>query len=133
MFATDDLESKVEVFEDAACTKPVPNGANTPSSGGSPSFYVRLSVKNKSTVQAENFKLSYSVRRSGTDIFKTPGLLSLSLNANETKVFPVVQVQLSGTTNEVTAQMAANPMKLMPEDNTSNNVAKINVVGSVAH
>jgi CARDB len=133
MFATADLESKVEVFEDAACTKPVPNGANIPFSGGSPSFYVRLSVKNKGTVNAENFKVSYAVRRSGVDIYKTPQLIDLSLNANATKVFPVVQVPLSGTTNEVTASIIANPMKFMPEDNTSNNTAKIKVIGSVAH
>lgn len=133
MFATADLEAKVEVFEDAACTKPVPNGANIPYSGGSPSFYVRLSVKNKSTVKAENFPLSYAVRRSGVDIYKTPNLLTLSLDANGTKVFPVVQVPLAGVTNEVTASIVANPMKLMPEDNMSNNIAKIKVIGTVAH
>lgn len=134
MFATPDLETKAEVFEDAALTKPVLNGQERAYGGGSPTFYVRLSVKNKGTVKAENFKVAYTVSRSGVAVYKTPPqLLQLSLNANETRFFPVMQVSLAGTTNEVTASILANPMRLMAEDNMSNNTAKIKVIGSVAH
>ena len=130
---TADLEVKIEAFEDAACTKPIANGGVTLYSGGAPANYVRLSVKNKGPVKAENFPLSYAVRRSGMDVYKTPELLKLSLNPNEVKVFPVVKVQLIGTTNDISAGIVANPMKLMPEANMSNNIGKFAFTGKVVH
>ena len=130
---TADLEVKIEAFEDAACTKPISNGGVTVYSGGGPANYVRLSVKNKGAVKAENFPLAYAVRRSGVDVYKTPEVLKLSLNPNETKVFPVVKVQLVGTTNDVAASIIANQMKMMPEANMTNNTAKFNFTGKVVH
>jgi hypothetical protein len=130
---TPDLEVKIEAFEDEACTKPISNGGSTVYSGGAPANFVRLSVKNKGAVKAENFPLTYAVRRSGVDVFKTPELLKLTLNPNESKVFPVVKVQLVGVTNEVTASIVANMMKIMPEANMNNNNAKFKFTGKVVH
>jgi hypothetical protein len=126
-----DLEVKIEAFEDAACTKPIANGGETNYGGGAPANYVRLSVKNKGPVKATNFILNYAVRRDGVDIFKPAQALRLSLESGATKVFPLVKVQLTGITNEISATILANIGGTVPEPNKSNNLIKFSFTGHV--
>lgn len=127
---TPDLEVTIEAFENANGTGKINNGGTTVYSGGGPKNYVRFTIKNKGAVKAENFTYKMVVRCNGNKVYDPPAT-QLSLNAGETKVFPLVPVTLAGITNNVEADMLANIMRLMKEDNMANNKAEFKFTGKV--
>jgi hypothetical protein len=127
---TADIEAKVEAFEDAALTKPIANNGST---ANLTVTYVRLSVRNKGAVKAENFVVSGAVRCNDNVVYKTPDLMKMTLNPNQTQVIQVAKVQFNGTTNKVTASLVTNVMKFVPETNMANNTSKIAYTGMVVH
>lgn len=127
---TPDLEVTIEAFENANGTGKISPGGTTVYSGGAPKNYVRFTIKNKSSVKAENFTYKMVVRCNGTKVYDPPAT-QLSLNAGESKTFPMVPVTLAGITNNVEADILANIMKLMKEANMSNNKAEFKFTGKV--
>lgn len=127
---TPDLEVTIEAFENANATGKINNGGTTVYSGGAPKNYVRFTIKNKGSVKAENFTYKMVVKCNGVKVFD-PAATQLSLNAGESKTFPIVPVNLAGITNNVEADILANIMKLMKEDNMSNNKAEFKFTGKV--
>jgi len=128
-----DIEVKIEMFEDQACTKPIANGANLSYSGGAPAAYVRFTMRNKvSNVKAENFTYKRVIERNGVKVFDPPAE-KITLNGGETKTFPVQQVYFSGTSNTVEARILADIGNLVQELNETNNLAKYTVKASVVH
>ena len=127
-----DIEAKVEMFEDSACTKPIPNGANLVFSGGAPAAYVRFTLKNNVNVKTDNFTFKRVIERDGVKVFD-PAASQLSLNAHEVKVFPAERVYFSGTSNTVEGRILADIGNFIKETNEGNNSAKYTVKASVVH
>lgn len=128
-----DIEVKIEMFEDAACTKVIPNGANLSFSGGAPAAYVRFTMRNKvNGVKAENFTYKRVIERDGVKVVDPPAE-KITLNGGETKVFAVERVYFSGTSNTVEARMLADIGNFVKELDETNNSAKYTVKASVVH
>ncbi|MFN7927814.1 MAG: hypothetical protein U0Y68_07685 [Blastocatellia bacterium] len=127
---TPDLEVTIEAFENANGTGKISNGGTTVYSGGAPKNYVRFTIKNKGSVKAENFTYKMVVRCNGNKVYDPPAE-KLSLNAGESKSFPLVPVTLAGITNNVEADILANIMRLMKEENMANNKAEFKFTGKV--
>jgi hypothetical protein len=64
-----DIAVKIEMFEDSACTKPIPNGASLSFSGGAPAAYVRFTLKNNLGVKTDNFTFKRVIERDGVKVF----------------------------------------------------------------
>ena len=127
-----DIEVKIEMFEDKACTKPIANGANLSYSGGAPAAFVRFTLRNNVNVKTESFTYKRVIERDGVKVFD-PAAEKMSLGGKETKVFPVEQVYFSGTSNTVEARILADIGNLVKETNEANNSAKYTVKASVVH
>jgi hypothetical protein len=130
--AAPDIEVKIEMFEDKACTKPIANGANLSYSGGAPAAFVRFTMRNKVGIKAENFTYKRVIERDGVKVFD-PAAEKISLNGNEVKTFPVEMVYFSGTSNTVEARILADIGNFVKELNETNNSAKYTVKASVVH
>lgn len=129
---TADLEVTIEAFENSNGTGKISNGGLTSYSGGGPKNYVRFTIKNKGPVKAENFTYKMVVRCNGLKVYDPPAA-QLSLNPGETKTFPLAEVVLASTTNDVQASILANIGKLMKEANMTNNKAEFKFTGKVVH
>lgn len=57
----------------------------------------------------------------------------LTLNANETKTFPPVEITLPGRSNDVDARILADISHLVQEKNEQNNKASLKFTGQVLH
>ena len=127
-----DIEVKIEMFEDKACTKPIANGASLSYSGGAPAAFVRFTLRNNVGVKTDSFTFKRVIERNGVKVFD-PAASQLALNANEVKVFPAEMVYFSGTSNTVEARILADIGNFIKEKNESNNIAKYTVKASVVH
>ena len=127
-----DVEVKIEMFEDKNCTKPIPNGANLSYSGGAPAAFVRFTLRNNVGVKTDSFTFKRVIERDGVKVFD-PAASQLSLNAHEVKVFPAEMVYFSGTSNTVEARILADIGNFIKETNETNNSAKYTVKASVVH
>ena len=128
-----DIEVKIEMFEDQACTKVIPNGANLSFSGGAPAAYVHFTMRNKvNGVKAENFTYKRVIERDGVKVVDPPAE-KITLNGGETKTFPVERVYFSGTSNTVEARILADIGNFVKELSETNNSAKYTVKASVVH
>ncbi|HWQ33950.1 MAG TPA: CARDB domain-containing protein [Blastocatellia bacterium] len=125
-----DIEVKIEASENASMTPLLNNGSSLPVQGAK--IYVRFTIKNTGAVKAENFTYKMVIERDGLKVYD-PAAAKLTLNANETKTFPPVEVSLPGHTNVVDARILADIGNLVQEKNEQNNKATFKFTGQVLH
>jgi hypothetical protein len=127
-----DIEVKIEMFEDQACTKSIANGASLSYGGGAPAAFVRFTLRNNVGVKTDSFTFKRVIERNGVKVFD-PAASQMALNANEVKVFPAERVYFSGTSNTVEARILADIGNFIKETSETNNSAKYTVKASVVH
>jgi subtilase family serine protease len=123
-----DLEVKIEAFEDAACTKAIANNGYMFESAA----WVRLTIKNKGAVAAENFTYKGVIDVDGNKVYN-PDAAKMTLAANQSKQLAVVKVPLGGTTDVVTAKLLADIGNFVKETNEANNSATFKFTSQTAH
>lgn len=123
-----DLEVKVEAFEDAACTKAIPNNGFMFETLA----WVRLTIKNKGAAAAENFTYKGVIEVDGNKVYD-PAAAKMTIAANQSKQLGVIKVQLGGTTDVVTAKLLADIGNFVKETNESNNSATFKFTSQTAH
>lgn len=123
-----DLEVKVEAFEDAACTKAIANNGYMFQTMA----WVRLTIKNKGAVAAENFTYKGVIEVDGNKVYD-PAAAKMTIAANQSKQLGVVKVQLGGITDVVTAKLLADIGNFVKETNESNNSATFKFTSQTAH
>lgn len=112
--------------------KVIADGSSNPYSGGAPSNNIKFTVSNKGGQKAENFTFKMVVRRDGLKIYDPPAE-KLTLNPGETKTFPMVKVNLPGTSNQVEASILGDIGNFVKESNETNNKASVSYKASVVH
>ena len=130
--APPDISVKIEMFEDAAGQKPIPNGANLSYTGGAPAAFVRFTLSNSNSQNTGNFTYKRVIYRNGVKVIDPPAA-TISLAKGEVKVFPMEQVYFSGTSNTVEAKILADIGNLVKETIETNNSATYTVKASVVH
>jgi len=130
--APPDISVKIEMFEDAAGTKPIPNGSNLSYSGGAPAAFVRFTLSNSNSVATGNFTYKRVIYRNGVKVFDPPAA-TISLAKNGVMVFPMEKVYFNGNSNTVEAKILADIGNLVKETNETNNSATYTVSASVVH
>src|SRR5262245_23451770 len=127
-----DISVKIEMFEDAGATKPIPNGANLSYGGGAPAAFVRFTMSNSNLTQTGNFTFKRVIYRNGVKVVDPPAA-SITLAKGEVKVFPMEKVYFSGTSNTVEAKILADIGNFVKETVETNNSANYTVKASVVH
>lgn len=123
-----DLEVKIEAFEDAACTKAIANNGTMFQT----TAWVRLTIKNKGAVAADNFTFKGVIDVDGNKVYD-PAAAKMSIPANQSKQLGVVKVPLGGITDVVTAKLLADIGNFVKETNETNNSATFKFTSQTAH
>ena len=126
-----DVTVKVEAFEDAACTKSIPQGSSIPYSGGAPKNFVKFTIINLTTVPANNFTYKLVVRNNGLKVYDPPAA-QLSLGSKGSQTF-VAAINLPSNTNSIEAKGLVNIGGFMQELPTANNAASLTYTAKVVH
>ena len=129
--AKPDLRCTIQAYKDAAGMQPVANGQALAWGGGAPKVYIRVIVENGGAKDATNFKNVVSIKRNGSSIFSANETLTLPKGL--AKMYPLVAVNLPGTSNQITANISADGTKTVSETNEYNNSCSFSVSASVVH
>src|SRR5262249_46599542 len=126
-----DVTVKIEAFEDAACTKSIPQGSSIPYSGGAPKNFIKFTIINLTSVPANNFTYKLVVRNNGLKVYDPPAA-QLSLGAKGVQTF-VAAINLPSNTNSIEAKALVNIGGFMQELPTANNAGSFTYTAKVAH
>ena len=126
-----DVTVKIQACEDAACTKPISQGATIPYSGGAPKNFIRFTVINLTGAYANNFTYKFVVRNNGVKVFDPPAApLTLGPNGQWSTT---ATINLPSNTNSIEAKGLVNVGGFMQELPTNNNSASFTYTASVVH
>jgi hypothetical protein len=126
-----DLRCSIQAFEDAAGMKPVANGQQLAYGGGAPKLYVRVVLENAGKGDAKNFDTSVSIKNGGINAFSAAE--TLTIPGGLAKMYPLVPVNLPGTTNKVVAKISADTGSDVSEFNESNNSCTFTSTIAIVH
>lgn len=117
-----DLEVTVQAFEDQAGQKPIANGSTV---FDKTAVWVRFTVRNKGFVKADRFVYKAMVYQNGTKT-ADPMAETITLESNQTKTLPMIKLNISSRTEQISARMIADIGDFVKETNELNNRMELN-------